>query len=243
MTWTIPNILTLLRLLAAPGLVVMFLYFVRPWADWFALILFVSAAITDWFDGYLARAWKQETKLGAMLDPIADKAMVVIALLTLVALNSDARTGMNPWILLPATVIVFREVFVSGLREFLGDTAGTLKVTNLAKWKTTAQMVAIAVLFATGIFEHLWIERTIGMDRSIISEIFSGGHTDVVSQVKTDIANLFSYSEDDPLRLRLIHSASEATWWGGVSLLWIAAALTVATGADYLRKSLPHLKE
>ena len=80
MTMTIPNLLTILRLLAAPGVAVMFLYFNRPWADWFALCLFLVAAITDWFDGYLARSWKQETKLGAMLDPIADKAMVVIAL-------------------------------------------------------------------------------------------------------------------------------------------------------------------
>ena len=65
MIWTIPNILTTLRLLAAPLVAVMFLYFHRPWADWFALILFVGAAITDWFDGYLARSWAQESKLGA----------------------------------------------------------------------------------------------------------------------------------------------------------------------------------
>ncbi len=149
MKWTLPNILTTLRLLAAPGLAVMFLYFNRPWADWFALILFLGAAITDWFDGYLARSWKQETKLGAMLDPIADKAMVVIALMVIVGYSS-----MSPWLVLPTTVILFREVFVTGLREFLGDTAGTLKVTKLAKWKTTFQMVAIAVLFAQGIFEH-----------------------------------------------------------------------------------------
>jgi CDP-diacylglycerol--glycerol-3-phosphate 3-phosphatidyltransferase len=76
MIWTVPNILTLLRLLAAPGVAIMFLYFSRPYADWLALVLFLSAAITDWFDGYLARLWKQETKIGAMLDPIADKAMV-----------------------------------------------------------------------------------------------------------------------------------------------------------------------
>ncbi|MCQ0091917.1 CDP-diacylglycerol--glycerol-3-phosphate 3-phosphatidyltransferase [Roseovarius sp. M141] len=150
MTWTVPNILTLLRLLAAPGVAVMFLYFTRPYADWFALILFVSAAVTDWFDGYLARSWKQETRLGAMLDPIADKAMVVIALMVIVGYST-----MSPWLVLPATVILFREVFVSGLREFLGDTAGTLKVTKLAKWKTTAQMVAIATLFAQGVFEGL----------------------------------------------------------------------------------------
>ena len=142
MTWTVPNILTLLRLLAAPGVAVMFLYFHRPWADWFALILFILAAITDWFDGYLARLWKQESKFGAMLDPIADKAMVVIALVVL-----TGYSGMNPWLILPATVILFREVFVSGLREYLGADAGRLKVTKLAKWKTTTQMIAIAVLF------------------------------------------------------------------------------------------------
>jgi cardiolipin synthase len=100
-----------MRLLAAPGLVVMFLYFTRPWADMFALALFVVAAITDWLDGYIARTWKQESKFGKMLDPIADKAMVVIALLVITGF-----LGMNPWILLPATMIIFREVFVSGLR-------------------------------------------------------------------------------------------------------------------------------
>lgn len=139
---SLPNILTVMRLLAAPGVVVMFLYFNRPLADWFALVLFVVAAATDFFDGYLARLWKQESKFGAMLDPIADKAMVVIAIMVL-----TGYSGMNPWLILPATVILFREVFVSGLREFLGAQAGLLQVTKLAKWKTTAQMVAIAVLF------------------------------------------------------------------------------------------------
>ena len=142
MRWTVPNILTTLRLLAAPGVAVMFLYFNRPWADWLALALFVGAALTDFLDGYLARAWKQESRYGAMLDPIADKAMVVIAIMVI-----TGYSGMNPWLILPATLILFREVFVSGLREYLGDRAGLLKVTPLAKWKTTAQMIAIAVLF------------------------------------------------------------------------------------------------
>ena len=142
MKLTLPNVLTILRMLAAPGVAIMFLYFHRPWADWLALTLFVGAAITDFFDGYLARLWKQESKFGAMLDPIADKAMVVIALVVITGFS-----GMNPWILLPATLIIFREVFVSGLREFLGATAKLLAVTKLAKWKTTAQMVAIAILF------------------------------------------------------------------------------------------------
>jgi CDP-diacylglycerol--glycerol-3-phosphate 3-phosphatidyltransferase len=140
--WTIPNTLTILRLLAAPGVPVMFLYFNRPWADFLALALFVGAALTDWFDGHLARLWKQESRFGAMLDPIADKAMVVIAIVVV-----TGYSGMNPWLILPATVIIFREIFVGGLREYLGERAGTLVVTPLAKWKTTTQMVAIAVLF------------------------------------------------------------------------------------------------
>lgn len=142
MRWTIPNILTLMRLIAAPAVPLMFLYFQRPWADFAALTLFLLAAITDWFDGYLARAWQQESRFGAAMDPIADKAMVVIAIVVI-----TGYSGMNPWLILPATVILFREVFVSGLREFLGGNARLLKVTNLAKWKTTTQMVAIAVLF------------------------------------------------------------------------------------------------
>ncbi|MEL7106936.1 MAG: CDP-diacylglycerol--glycerol-3-phosphate 3-phosphatidyltransferase [Pseudomonadota bacterium] len=223
MTWTVPNILTVLRLLAAPLLVVMFIYFTRPWADWFALALFVGAAFTDWLDGYLARSWKQETKLGAMLDPIADKAMVVIALLAIVALNSDRQLGMDPWILLAATLIIFREVFVSGLREYLGDTAGLLQVTKLAKWKTFVQMVAIAVLFATGIFEHMWFERTVGMDQSVLSDIMQGG--------------------DDPVNLRLIRDLWFYCWWVGVGLLWIAAIITLLTGTDYLRKAAPYLRD
>ena len=157
MNWNIPNILTLLRLIAAPSVAIMFLYFHRPLADWFALILFVVAAFTDFLDGYLARAWKQESKFGAMMDPIADKAMVIIALVVITGFS-----GMNAWILLPAVLIIFREVFVSGLREFLGETAGLLKVTNLAKWKTTVQMAAISVLFAKGAFEHYLIDRTNG---------------------------------------------------------------------------------
>ncbi|MEO1536693.1 MAG: CDP-diacylglycerol--glycerol-3-phosphate 3-phosphatidyltransferase [Pseudomonadota bacterium] len=218
MTWNVPNILTVLRLFAAPGVVIMFLYFTRPWADWFALLLFVGAALTDFLDGYLARAWKQESKFGAMLDPIADKAMVVIALLVI-----TGYAGMDPWILLPATVIIFREIFVSGLREFLGDTAGTLKVTRLAKWKTTAQMIAIAVLFGTGIFGHMLIDRMTGMDATTVEEIFAGG--------------------PDPLSLRSIDLAARVTWWAGVGLLWVAAMLTLITGVDYFRKALPFLRD
>lgn len=142
MRWTLPNILTMFRLIAAPLVPVMFLYFSRPFADWAALALFIGAAVTDWFDGHLARAWGQESRFGAAMDPIADKAMVVIALVVI-----TGYSGMNPWLILPVAVILFREVFVSGLREFLGADAGKLAVTRIAKWKTTAQMIAIATLF------------------------------------------------------------------------------------------------
>jgi len=219
MNWTIPNILTAIRLLAAPGVAVMFLYFTRPYADWFALLLFVTAAITDWFDGYLARLWKQETKLGAMLDPIADKAMVVIALMVIVGYSS-----MSPWLVLPATVILFREVFVSGLREFLGDTAGTLKVTNLAKWKTTLQMVAIAVLFSQGVFEHYLGMSVMGMDENLVADILNGR--------EEDLHGLW-------WKLRGMVWAGNA----GLILLWLAAALTLITGIDYFSKAIPHLKD
>ena len=219
MTWTLPNFLTLLRLLAAPGLAVMFLYFNRPYADWFALVLFIGAALTDWVDGHLARSWKQVTRLGAMLDPIADKAMVVIALMVIVGYSP-----MSPWLVLPATFILFREVFVSGLREYLGDSAGMLRVTRLAKWKTTAQMIAIAVLFAQGVFEHYFGMGIIGMDDAIVRDILAGRTEDLHG---------------------LWWTYHGMIWTGhlGLWLLWLAAALTLVTGADYLAKSVPHLKD
>lgn len=159
--------------------------------------------------------------MGAMLDPIADKAMVVIALMILVGYSTEHWT---PWLVLPATVILFREVFVSGLREFLGDVAGTLKVTKLAKWKTTAQMIAIAVLFSQGIFEHYLVMSSFGMDQGIVDQIMAG-----------EVADL------QGLRWKL----DGMIWSGrvGLWLLWIAAGLTLITGYDYLRKSMPHLKE
>ncbi|MGB7263808.1 MAG: CDP-diacylglycerol--glycerol-3-phosphate 3-phosphatidyltransferase [Albidovulum sp.] len=219
MRWTVPNILTVLRLFAAPGVAVMFLYFHRPLADWFALALFVTAAITDYFDGYLARAWKQESKFGAMLDPIADKAMVVIAIMVI-----TGYSGMNPWLILPAAVILFREVFVSGLREYLGSRASLLKVTNLAKWKTTAQMVAIAVLFLGTGLEHLE-----GIARRGLTP--------------DEYANLVTAGLADPLRSCGVRGCSSYATFVGLGLIWIAAILTFVTGWDYFRKALPHLRD
>ncbi len=219
MRWTIPNTLTFLRLLAAPGVAVMFLYFARPWADWFALVLFLIAAITDYFDGYLARLWRQESRMGAMLDPIADKAMVVIALLVI-----TGYSGMDPWLILPATLILFREVFVSGLREYLGNTSSLLAVTKLAKWKTTAQMVAISTLFAALGLEYVR-EQALARNRAIIAEMTEAG-------VDADL-NL----------LQVANQSGEIVWAIGLGLIWIAAILTAITGLDYLRKALPYLRD
>jgi CDP-diacylglycerol--glycerol-3-phosphate 3-phosphatidyltransferase len=202
MRWTIPNILTVFRLVAAPGVALVFVVFDRPVADWLAIALFILAALTDYVDGRLARAWKQETNFGRMMDPIADKAMVVIALSVIVGLS-----GINPLILVPVAFILFREVFVSGLREFLGAKAGKLKVTYLAKWKTTVQMVAIPVLLLAGVFEY---ERRHG-------------------QVWYD-----SWFHD---------WASWALANAGLLLIWIAGALTLMTGLDYLIKAMPFLRD
>lgn len=219
MNWNLPNILTLLRLIAAPGVAVMFLYFARPWADWFALVLFLVAAITDYFDGYLARLWRQESRLGAMLDPIADKAMVVIALLVI-----TGYSGMDPWLILPATAILFREVFVSGLREYLGNTSKLLAVTKLAKWKTTAQMVAIAVLFAAMGLEYVR-QQALARNGAVIEEMAATG-----------IDREYNV-------LSLANLSGETVWQIGLALIWVAAALTVITGWDYLKKALPYLKD
>lgn len=219
MRWTVPNILTVLRLFAAPMVALIFVAMPRGPADWIAFALFVGAAITDWFDGYLARKWNQQSLFGAMLDPIADKAMVVIALSIVVIL-----AGLTPLVVIPVVVILFREVFVSGLREFLGDTAGTLKVTRLAKWKTTAQMIAIAVLLARGGFENMLFQRGAGMDAQIAEQILAGELPDEVN-------------------LRFADMAWTLTGQVGIVMLWVAAALTFITGVDYFRKSLPHLKE
>ncbi|MGY6547935.1 MAG: CDP-diacylglycerol--glycerol-3-phosphate 3-phosphatidyltransferase [Roseinatronobacter sp.] len=217
--WTVPNILTVLRLLAAPGVAVMFLYFHRPWADWFALALFGLAAITDFFDGYLARAWKQESRIGAMLDPIADKAMVVIALLVI-----TGYSGMDPWLILPATAILFREVFVSGLREYLGDRAGLLKVTQLAKWKTTAQMTAIAVLFLAMGLEYVREVANLRSHRALIETLSELGTVDMSV-------------------VDLAQQGGDTVWKLGLVMIWIAAVLTLITGFEYLRKAMPYLKD
>ncbi len=219
MRWTLPNILTVGRLVAAPAIPLVFLYFARPWADWFAIVLFVLAALTDWLDGWLARRWRQESNFGRMLDPIADKAMVLMAMMVLVAV-----WDLDPLVVLPATAIIFREVFVSGLREFLGDRASALRVTRLAKWKTTVQMLAIALLFSQGLFSHYLVTGMYGMDKPLVEAILGG-------------------REEDLFGLRWKYWGTLATYWGGLGAMWLAALLTLVTGAEYLSKAMPYLKD
>ncbi len=217
--WTIPNTLTVARILAAPALALIFAFVDRPLADWIALALFIIAALTDFLDGWLARRLNQISEVGKMLDPIADKAMVVIALMVIIGFSS-----WSPWLVLPATVILFREVFVSGLREYLGDVAGTLQVTKLAKWKTTVQLIAIAFLLAGPAGDTIFAYTIFGMDDEMIAAILNG-------------------EVEDVLGLQWKFFGMEWSGRIGLMLLWVAAALTAITGYDYLMKSLPHLKE
>jgi cardiolipin synthase len=170
----LPNSLTIARIvLIAPFAL---LFFAGSAAGrWTALVLFVIAAITDWLDGYLARRWNQGSAFGRMLDPIADKMLVLAALMLLVATGA-----IGGWSLAAALVILLREIAVSGFREHLGPLGVIMPVSKLAKWKTTLQLAALILLIAPLPQAHL----------------------------------------------------------PGIVLLWIAAALTLATGFDYLRATL-----
>jgi len=137
---TLPNILTLSRIVAIPAIIATF-YLHEPEAQWAALAIFVAASITDFFDGYFARKHGQFSKLGQFLDPVADKLLIASVILMLVAV--DRISGVS---VLAAVVILCREILVSGLREFLAEIKVGLPVTKLAKWKTTVQMVAIGIL-------------------------------------------------------------------------------------------------
>lgn len=140
---SLPNVLTYGRILAVPGIVACLFFLHGDVARWSALALFVAAGLTDWLDGYLARAWQQQSTLGRMLDPIADKLLVATVLLVLTHFNTI--TGWHLW---AAVIILCREILVSGLREFLAELNVKIHVTQLAKWKTSVQMVALGVLLA-----------------------------------------------------------------------------------------------
>ena len=182
--WSLPNLLTYGRIIAIPALVACF--FVKgDWGRWAAMWIFIAAGVSDFLDGYLARAWQQQSTIGRMLDPIADKLIVSAALLMLAADQTIAG-----WSLWAGVIILCREILVSGLREFLGSLAVGVPVTRLAKWKTVVQMVAIGFLLAGSAGDKIWPYTT-----------------------------LF-----------------------GLTLLWIAALLTLYTGYDYLLATVHHVK-
>ncbi len=148
---TLPNLLTLSRILAVP-LLVFLLWKPAPYDYLITFVLYCVVGITDYFDGYLSRAQGQISRLGQFLDPIADKIMVAAVLVMLMA--SRKADGADPiiedWSVIPALVILLREIIVSGLREFLGALNVSVPVSQLAKWKTTFQLVALGALILGG---------------------------------------------------------------------------------------------
>ncbi|RYE09524.1 MAG: CDP-diacylglycerol--glycerol-3-phosphate 3-phosphatidyltransferase [Hyphomicrobiales bacterium] len=142
---SLPNQLTLARIAAIP-VICLLLVAQADWLGWIALVLYVVAAVTDWLDGFLARRMNLYSDLGKMLDPIADK-LLVSALLVTFAWTRD----FSGWELIPAIAILMREIFVSGLREFLGNKSVSVPVTFLAKWKTTVQLVALFFVIVDGL--------------------------------------------------------------------------------------------
>ncbi len=187
--WSLPNLLTYGRILAIPALVAILFWPRDDWMRWLALGIYTVAAITDYLDGYIARAWSQQSAIGRMLDPIADKLLVCALLLMLV--HTETIKGWSIW---AAIVILCREILVSGLREFLADLKVSVPVTRLAKWKTTLQLVAIGILLlgptgdklVTGITElglaMLWTAAIVtlytGYDyfRSGVVHLMEAGH-------------------------------------------------------------------
>jgi len=186
MVLNIPNVLTVSRIIAIP-VVLVFIYWGGETGNWAAFWVYTYACITDFFDGYLARAWHQQSAFGRFLDPIADKLLVAGVLFMLVGVETISALHI-----LPAAVILSREILVSGLREFLAEARVGLPVSLLAKWKTTIQMLALGFL--------------------------------IVGHIGPD----FGFA---------------TTWEVGIYGLWVAAAITIVTGYDYLRAGLRHISE
>ena len=147
---TLPNLLTLSRILAVPVLV--FLLWKPSWFDYaITFVLYCIVGFTDYVDGYLARAQKTVSRLGIFLDPIADKIMVAAVILMLVSTrNSSGDPIIHSFHIIPAGIILLREIIVSGLREFLAGLQVSVPVSQLAKWKTTLQLVSLGALILAG---------------------------------------------------------------------------------------------
>ncbi len=145
MKLNIPNILTLLRIALIPVFILVF-YLPVEGANLITTAIFALAAVTDWFDGYLARKWKETSAFGAFLDPVADKLMVAAALVLIVDTNPTPYAGI--WLAFPALVIIGREITISALREWMAEigSSAAVAVSMLGKVKTSAQMGALVLL-------------------------------------------------------------------------------------------------
>ena len=158
MSWNIPILLTWSRILMIPLFTALF-YLPGSWQipmhtiNMCAAFIFVLAAVTDWFDGFLARLWRQTSDFGAFLDPVADKLMVAVALVLLV------QEHHNVWLTLPAAVIIGREIVISALREWMAELGARAQVavSNMGKWKTAAQMLALVILLANPSDFSFWV--------------------------------------------------------------------------------------
>lgn len=141
MKLTLPTILTLFRIVLIPVFVIVF-YLPTPWANIAAALIYAVASLTDWFDGYLARVLNQESPFGAFLDPVADKLMVVVAIVLLVEANP------SPLIAIPSIIIISREITVSALREWMAElgSRATVKVSFVGKAKTTFQLISLLMM-------------------------------------------------------------------------------------------------
>lgn len=143
--YNLPNILTISRIVVIPVIFLSIYIHAAAWSV-FAAVLFILAAVTDYFDGYLARARNQTSAFGRLLDPIADKLLVVSALLIIVANGMVDKLSY-----IPVVIILCREVLVSGLREFLAEVKIGMPVTRLAKWKTACQMTALSLILLSSV--------------------------------------------------------------------------------------------
>ncbi|MDB5589275.1 MAG: pgsA [Devosia sp.] len=164
----IPNLITIARILAIVPIIALVMTGDTN-LRLIALILYILAAASDWLDGYLARKWNQTSPLGRMLDPIADKLLVGLLIAALAWDGSLSALDM-----IPVLAILFREFFISGLREFLGNTKVVLKVTQLAKWKTTVQLLALAIVLLERIVPGLGLVSDIVLWLAGILTVWTG---------------------------------------------------------------------
>ena len=157
---SLPNLLTLSRIFAVPILVFL-LWRPTPLDYAITFVLYCIVGITDYFDGYLARAQGKISRLGQFLDPIADKIMVAAVIVMLVSTrNHSGEPIIHSFHIIPALVILLREIIVSGLREFLAPLNVSMPVSALAKWKTTLQLVSLGALILGGsVPDQLWVHQ------------------------------------------------------------------------------------